>query len=277
MTETTCLFVDNLTVIDCSYLHPQRGLLGESWIVDIELTGELDEQGMVFDFGHVKKLIKSTIDDSVDHKLVVPASYSGVTVNPEQTELRFEYADGKILEHKAPADALCLVNVEALDADNVARYTESILKPVLPSNVLDVKIQLRTEQIDGEFYHYSHGLKKHLGNCQRIAHGHRSTIHVLENGNRSPEHEKQIADDFSDIYIATQEDLAGETESNYQFAYTAQQGQFEISLPKDCCYFIDTDSTVELIAHHLQNKIGGGVTVRAFEGVGKGAVAGPAN
>lgn len=275
MSEVTRLFVDNLTVIDCSYLHPQRGLLGESWIVDIELTGELDEQGMVFDFGHVKKLIKSTIDDTVDHKLVVPVANAGVSVNAAQTELRFEYANGKVLEHKAPADALCLVEVDALDAENVARYTESILKPVLPSNVLDVKIQLRTEQIDGEFYHYSHGLKKHLGNCQRIAHGHRSTIHVLENGQRSAELEKQVASDFNDIYIATQEDLVGETAGNYQFAYTAQQGQFEISLDKAACYFMDTDTTVELIAHHLQSKLGGGVTVRAFEGVGKGAVAAP--
>lgn len=273
MSESTCLFVDNLTVIDCSYLHPQRGLLGESWIVDIELTGDLDEQGMVFDFGHVKKLIKSTIDDTVDHKLVVPMLNAGVSVNAEQTELRFEYANGKLLEHKAPADALCLVDAAALDAENVARYTESILKPVLPSNVLDVKIQLRTEQIDGEFYHYSHGLKKHLGNCQRIAHGHRSTVHVLKNGQRSAELEKRVAADFHDIYIATQEDLVGETESNYQFAYIAEQGRFEISLDKSCCYFIDTDSTVELIAHHLQNKMGGGVTVRAFEGVGKGAIA----
>ena len=273
MTDATCLFVDNLTVIDCSYLHPQRGLLGESWIVDIELTGELDEQGMVFDFGHVKKLIKRTIDDSVDHKLVVPASNSGVSINEEKTELRFEYANGKVLEHKAPADALCLIDVDALDAENVARYTESILKPVLPDNVLDVKIQLRTEQIEGEFYHYSHGLKKHLGNCQRIAHGHRSTIHVLHNGQRSAEHEKQIARDFNDIYIATQEDLVGETDSNYQFRYFAEQGEFEISLDKACCYFIDTDSTVELIAHHLQAKLGSGFTVRAFEGVGKGAVA----
>ena len=52
------LFVDNLTVLDFSYLHGKRGMVGESWIVDLELTGDLDEQGMVFDFGLIKKAVK---------------------------------------------------------------------------------------------------------------------------------------------------------------------------------------------------------------------------
>ena len=48
------LFVDNLTVLDFSYFHPTRGVVGESWIVDVELVGDLNDEGMVFDFGHVK-------------------------------------------------------------------------------------------------------------------------------------------------------------------------------------------------------------------------------
>jgi 6-pyruvoyl-tetrahydropterin synthase len=66
------LFVDRLTNIDCSYLHPDHGIEGESWLVDIVLAGELDDASMIMDFGLVKKRIKALIDYTVDHCLLVP-------------------------------------------------------------------------------------------------------------------------------------------------------------------------------------------------------------
>ena len=45
------LFVNKLTNIDFSYLDPKEGLVGESWLLDIQLAGSLNEEGMVLDFG----------------------------------------------------------------------------------------------------------------------------------------------------------------------------------------------------------------------------------
>jgi len=68
-----CLFVEHLTVLDFSRLDRERGLVGESWIVDLELEGELDPQSMVLDFGEVKRFARNAVEDCADHKLLVPA------------------------------------------------------------------------------------------------------------------------------------------------------------------------------------------------------------
>jgi hypothetical protein len=56
------LFVNNLTNIDFSYLCPDRGLVGETWLVNIVLKGPIDPQGMVCDFGKVKKTLRTWLD-----------------------------------------------------------------------------------------------------------------------------------------------------------------------------------------------------------------------
>ena len=53
------LFVRDLTVIDSSYICEHRGVVGESWILDVTMSGELNEMSMVLDFSKVKKQIKS--------------------------------------------------------------------------------------------------------------------------------------------------------------------------------------------------------------------------
>lgn len=278
------LFVDNLTVIDFAYLHATRGLVGESWIVDVVLGGELDEQGMVFDFSNVKRTIKQVIDERVDHRLVIPLDYPGLHRQEDTPDtFSWQLTDGSHIDHSSPDEAVVWLRSEKVVPSTVARLLEDELKAVLPGNVTSVEINLREEEIEGAYYHYVHGLKKHLGNCQRIAHGHRSPIRIDRNGYRDYRLESRWAKLWQDIYVGTEEDVArrfvGEDGSTYiTFEYEANQGEFALTLPEQRVYMIDTDSTVEFIAAHIADTLKvefpeDQIRVKAFEGVGKGAIA----
>ena len=278
------LFVNQLTVMDFSYLHPVRGLLGESWLVDIELEGGLDDQGMVLDFGDVKRQVKQLIDREFDHKLLVPAAYPGLTTTPGSggLGLQFTLQSGEHIRHTGPASATAMIPATEINPAAVSASIVAALQQLLPENVRGVTLKLYPENITGAFYQYSHGLKQHCGNCQRIAHGHRSRIEIRRGQERVAELETRWAERFKDIYIGTREDLFEESrqgKTDYlRFAYAAREGEFQLELPARRCYLIDTESTVENIARHIAARLGQeqpGVPfeVRAFEGVGKGAIA----
>lgn len=275
------LFVENLSVIDFSYLDSERGIVGESWIVDIELLGSLDDQGMVFDFGSIKKQIKQFIDTEVDHRLLVPIAASRCSTRLHNDELFIEFplTAGGVISHQSPQDAVLLVDDEVIKAKSIVDDLQTRIKTILPNNVTEVVINLRNEEINGAYYHYTHGLQKHLGQCQRIAHGHRSQIEVQIDGKRNQAIETQWASRLQDGYIATEDHIIETFELNgithTKLAYTAQQGYFSISLPSARVFIMPTETTVENIAVYLaditsrENKIK--VLVKAYEGVGKGA------
>ena len=280
----SCLFVEHLCVIDCALLHPRRGLLGESWIVDVELEGGLDEQGMVLDFGRVKPLIKALIDEHVDHRLVVARGDPGLSleaVGDERTRLRYRYEDGELF-HCSPSNALCVLGSDVVTAAAVEAHVGALCAAAMPPNVTAVRIMLRPEHIAGPSYRYVHGLRQHEGNCQRIAHGHRSRVEVFRDGLRCEESERWLADRWHDIYLGSRADLApgesGREADTWRFHYRAPQGEFELVIDRRRCELLDTESTVEQIAAYAARLLksrdpGSSYRVRAYEGVRKGAIA----
>lgn len=273
------LFVEQLSVIDCAYLDAARGLVGESWIVDVELEGELDAQSMVLDFGEVKKRLKRAIDASVDHSLLVPRRAAALRCEEDGGECRlsFQSAVGAI-EHRSPRSAVSLLDAAAVDAGALADHLRPRLQAVLPATVARLGLGLRHEAIDGAHYHYVHGLKKHAGLCQRIAHGHRSRIEVRVDGGRDAELEQRVAAGWSDIYLGTRADVVAQGNGRVRFAYRSAEGEYELALPEQRVDLLDTDSTVEQIAALLAARLaaarpGRRLQVRAYEGVMKGATA----
>lgn len=273
-----CLFVEHLTTLDCAILDPERGLVGQSWIIDIELEGPLDGQSMVADFGTVKAQLKNAVDTCLDHTLIVPA-HSPI--------LRLERGDSLIalsfhskiglIEHLSPPVAVTLLDCSSIVTSAVEATLVRELRKVVPSSIAHVGVALREELIDGAYYCYGHGLRQHGGPCQRIAHGHRSRLEIRIGNRRDSTLEWECANRWRDIYLASAADLLERRQNRLRFGYDAPEGRFELTLPESRCDLLQTDTTVEEIARHLTRYCmgqcpGNHIEVRAYEGVHKGAI-----
>lgn len=278
-----CLFVEQLTVLDFSRLDRERGLVGESWIVDIELEGELDEQSMVLDFGAAKRLARDAVEDFADHKLIAPTrcGWLEITASAASGEVRIE-APAAGLRLRSPGVTVCRLDAAEVTMPVLRAQLEAQVAAVMPANVRGVRVGLREESTAGAYYHYSHGLKRHQGNCQRIAHGHRSRIEIYTGGRRNEQWERHWAERWRDIYLGSEEDLVAETRLGdrpaLRFAYQALQGEFELEIWRDRCELVPADTTVERLAAYIAAELvrmdpDTAFRVRAYEGVQKGAVA----
>jgi len=290
------LFVNDLTVIDFSYLCKARGIVGESWIVDVLLDGSLNEMSMVLDFAVVKKQIKAIIDDAVDHKLLLPMQESAVKLadslhHPKHQTVDFDSAVGSYYL-QSPQCAFAQIDSKTINIDDVITHLTAIIKAQLPTNVEGLTLTLRPEVMNNDYYHYTHGLKLHDGNCQRIAHGHRSKIQIYVDGVKDTALEKMWCQRWEDIYIASEADrvsvadieLSEQAMNNLRpdhqyFSYVAPQGRFDIAVPSNILDVVDCDSTVELLADFIVRQLtampelkGKSVKVVAYEGVAKGAI-----
>ena len=291
------LFVDDLTVIDFSYLCKQRGIVGESWIVDVLLDGSLNEMSMVLDFAVVKKQIKAIIDDAVDHKLLLPSQEQALTLaespyNTGHQTIDF-ISDVASYYLQSPACAFASIDSLTITIPAVTKHLTAIILAQLPDNVQGLSLVLRPEKIPSDYYHYTHGLKLHDGNCQRIAHGHRSKIQILVDDKRDASLESAWCQRWKDIYIASEADrvslddiqlsaqaMNNLTPDHQYFSYHAPQGRFDIAVENKILDVVDCDSTVELLADFILRQVkaehpeltNNSVKVVAYEGVAKGAI-----
>lgn len=283
------LFVRDLTVIDASYLDAVRGFVGESYQVDIVLQGELNEQSMILDFSQVKKQIKAIIDAELDHKLLVPhaSQFCSVILEPQRTQVNFKLTDNSVIQLKCPNEAYCFLESESINLELLETYLEQVILLRLPENITGLQVKLHSEKIETPYYHYTHGLKKHNGNCQRIAHGHRSKIDIFIDDVYNKELVADWANRWKDIYLASREDIIEKSDLSFivtknEFdklctAYHAPQGYFELLMPASRAEILPDDTTVEELARFICEQIkerlsDKKVTVYAYEGIGKGAI-----
>jgi len=279
------LFVEQLNIIDFSYLHAERGLVGETWMLDVELSGELNPQGMLLDFSTLKPLIKNLVDDTVDHKLLCPVDSPELIISEQVQGFKVELAlaGGGHIVYSGPTQGLGFIACEEINTETLSAHLLTLIEPLMPDNIKTTTLTLRPLLTDDAFFHYSHGLSSHSGNCQRIAHGHRSCLQIFLDEQRKPQLEDDWANRWTDIYLAdnshllSEDDFAGIPHCN--FAYQAEQGAFALSLPKNSVCILPNETTIEYIAQHIAKEIrqqhprAKSVSVRIYEGLYKGALA----
>ena len=108
-----------------------RNIHGHTYNLEITLLGEIKKEpghpkdGMVIDFGNLKKLVKSKIVNVFDHSLVVNS------LSPQ------DYIDAL----KKSTDRLIVFDFQPT-SENMVAYFAKILQQVLPSNVSLFSIRL---------------------------------------------------------------------------------------------------------------------------------------
>jgi 6-pyruvoyl-tetrahydropterin synthase len=274
MLENT-LFLRDFSVLDYAYFDPRLGLQGESLYVSAALEGELDAQGFIFDFGPAKKLLKKIVDERLDHKFLVPKSLSSLS------------APGENFEYEAPLEAIERIDSDSVNREALEAFLEQEARAVMPPNVRRVRFHLREDPrflVEANF-RYTHGLRLHEGNCQRLFHGHRNPVEVWLDGQRAPQWEGWLAREWEGAHFVHQETLRGgdfqlgrrqkKNPAQVEIYYRSPQGEFRAKMPASRIIVLATEPSIENIArlgYQLLEQEGlMGHTVVAYEGLNKGS------
>jgi 6-pyruvoyl-tetrahydropterin synthase len=290
------LFCNNITVLDIAYYDKTKGLVGASYKVNVEFVGQPDSEGILIDFSKAKKAVKNIIDDICDHRFVLPQGLAKHQDSKFSLELHYGSQD-QALYYEGPSQALCEIPFKYVSKAHIASYLEMELGKHFGNKFDEVKIELEEDDLKGKpLLSYTHGLKYHDGNCQRLFHGHHNSVDIWVNGESRPDLENWLIRDCfkSNVHFCTFENIVnkddlepeliesqfGQTKTNkpIEVKYQSSQGEFKALLPSGLLFIIPTESTVENLSAHfarmLQNKLEGEnkILVKAYEGIAKGAI-----
>lgn len=291
-TRVTRLFIDRFTVLDVAVLDATHGFRGESYFVSAVLEGEVDAHGFIFDFGAAKRVLKELVDTRMDHRLLVPRGLGALRTDGARTQLVLRDATPLALSYDAPNEAFVALELDDGAPPKLAQELERWAAPLLPANVRRLSLVLEPDPDAQQraTFRYTHGLKHHDGNCQRLLHGHHGSVEVRRDDTAEPALEFALVDAFRDAHFASHEDVDPETlrvlglgrrdlhaTGATRLAYRSAQGDYAATLPRSRLIVLDGPPSIESIArlaHHLATRAsppGSDIEVRVWEGLHKGA------
>ncbi len=275
------LFLQRFTVLDFAFLCPKAGVQGESFFVSAEVNGALDHAGFVMDFSKVKKALKNGVDEWLDHRLAVARGMPGLTLR--ETGFDLEVSLPGRLEYRCPQEAVAVLDADAVTPESIIAYLEPRILAQLPKSVTGLRLSLESEASAGSSFRYTHGLRFHDGNCQRLIHGHQNMIEVYSAGRKMPGWERELADWFRDVHFASAETLRTpvpleERVEGEEISYRSAQGLFTARISGRRMITLSQEPSAENLAALAVRRLkrlhpGEPVEVRFYEGIQKGAIA----
>lgn len=293
------IFLYDVTKVDCAMFDPSKGVYGQTWRVDLTLSGPLGPTGFVYDFSHLKRLARQVLKSSIDHALIIPINSQSVRFRGQNRGECWSMRSraGKSSSecdwsYTSPGGSVFPSRTVALNRQALEQEVARSLRHRLPQEVTNISVVLREEDVDPTeaVVRYTHGIAKHEGMCQRLFHGHRCRIQVFVGDERRPDLEHYLARDVlgTHVHIATPSQFKsghiecgtrGLSNDPVTLAYEGSQGYFEATLPADRVFVVARETSVECIARELarlvkrEENTSEKVRVVCYEGIDKGSIA----
>jgi 6-pyruvoyl-tetrahydropterin synthase len=299
MGNRTCgLFMENMANVDCAVFDPTFGVTGQTWLVDVSLSGELDDNGFVQDFGALKHMVRQTLRSTLDHTLLLPVGSKNVRFIEngagESWMLKSRNSDtGEEFEweYQCPKGSVYPLRTLGISRDIVQQEFERVIRHRLPETVEQISVRFRDHSsvASRSCYRYTHGIQGHLGLCQRLFHGHRGRVEVYTHNQRRPDLEEYLTNRIlaNDVHIASPNQVMdgtpsvgsrGKTSKPVTLAYAGRDGSFLARIPENRVYFVEDSTSVECLTRQLawaikeKEKQISRLRVICYEGDRKGAV-----
>lgn len=291
------LFANNIDTIDCAVFDPNYGILGFTWKISVSLIGDLDRNHFVYDFSHLKKIVRQLTKETFDHRLIVCLASKDVEhqkiASGERWILTTSQKNGSeknsVWEYECPTGAVYPIDSTAIEKKRLTKEFEAMLRQRLPKTISKIKVHLEDVNVsDGSFYRYTHGIQGHEGMCQRLFHGHTGKIEIFEAAKQRIDLQEHIVNSVlsPNIHITCPEQIVsgkfkiGERMSSshpIELAYESSEGAYFARLPAHRVFVVENETSVESITSQLARNLreaialSSNLTIRCFEGCDKGS------
>jgi len=121
---------DSSHFLELEYESKCKRIHGHTYKVEVEIEGELNEEGMIFDFTHLSEIVKE-----LDHRLIVSKEWV-----KEVGDLVIIEKNRKIL--KVPRDEVVIIDKPNVTAEYLAEWFGERIAENAGSNIKKIKVRI---------------------------------------------------------------------------------------------------------------------------------------